>query len=540
MDNFLDPRAANCPVLTPIGFLLRAAEVFPNRTAVVSGNQTFKWAEHAERCRRLSSAIQKAGIKIGEVVAILSPNAPAMVEAHFGIPMAGAILNTLNTRLDSAAIAFILTHSEAKMLIVDRELGQVAKDALAMIDNRIQVIDVVDPTNEGPSIQVGNLDYETFIRGGNPTVPIIWPKDEWDTISINYTSGTTGNPKGVMNSHRGMFLVSISQIFHHQMVEHPVYLWTLPLFHVNGWAFSWGVAAAGGTHVCMRRIDPLKVYELIAKNKVSHMCCAPTVLSFLAEESAKNGQKLEKPVRVMTAGSAPPATVLKKSKAIGFEIRHVYGMTEMLGVATICEVQPEWLELGEAEFAQTMARQGVRTIITPEMDVVNQETFEPVSRDGKTIGEVVYRGHAMKGYLKNQKATEEAFAGGWYHTGDLAVMHADGYIELKDRLKDIIISGGENISSIEIEDVLYKHPAVSIAAVIAMPHEKWGETPCAFIQLKPHASSISDEDIIEHCRAGLAKFKVPKRVIFGPIETTATGKVQKFKLRELLRSQAHL
>ncbi len=536
MDNFLDPRAANCPVLTPIGFLLRAAEVFPNRTAVVNGDQIFTWAKHAERCRRLSSAIQRAGIKIGEVVAILSPNAPAMVEAHFGVPMAGAVLNTLNTRLDAAAIAFILKHSEAKMLIVDRELGQVAKDALELIDNSIKVIDVVDPANDGPSIQVSNLDYETFINQGNSIAPIIWPKDEWETISVNYTSGTTGNPKGVMNSHRGMFLVSISQIFHHQMVEHPVYLWTLPLFHVNGWAFSWGVAAAGGTHVCMRRIDPPKVYELIAEHNVTHMCCAPTVLSFLAEESSQNGQKLEKPVRVMTAGSAPPAAILQQSKAIGFELRHVYGMTEMLGVASICEVQPEWLELDEPKFAQIMARQGVRTIITHEMDVVNQETLEPVKRDGKTIGEVVYRGQAMKGYLKNPEATEKAFTGGWYHTGDLAVMHTDGYIELKDRLKDIIISGGENISSIEIEDVLYKHPAVALTAVIAMPHEKWGETPCAFIQLKPDASHVSDEDIYEHCRAGLAKFKVPKHVIFGPIETTATGKVQKFKLRELLRS----
>lgn len=532
--DYLARRPENCPPLTPLDFLKRAADVFPNRIAVVNGKQTFTWSEHAARCRQLATALIGAGIQRGDVVAILAPNSPAMIESHFGVPLAGGVLNALNIRLDPAAIAFILTHSEAKMLLVDREFGQLAKDAIALMAAPIPVVDIVDPEAEGTPVQVGELEYEAFLATGDANGAVRMPEDEWDSITINYTSGTTGNPKGVLNSHRGMFLVSLSQILHHHMVDAPVYLWTLPLFHVNGWAFSWGVAAACGTHVCLRKVEPAKVFELIDECSVTHMCCAPTVLAFLGEESARNGQKLKKPVRVMTAGSAPPAAILEQAKRLGFHLLHVYGMTEMKSVATICEIQPEWANLDDAAFAKIMARQGVRTVITPEKDVVDPTTLQPVPRDGKTMGEVVYRGHAMKGYFKNPEATEEAFAGGWYHSGDLAVMHADGYIELKDRSKDIIISGGENISSIEIEDVLYKHPAVALAAVIAMPHEKWGETPCAFVQLKPGFEAATVEDILQHCAAGLAKFKVPKRVIFGPIETTATGKVQKFKLRELL------
>lgn len=535
MDDFLAPRSENCPALTPISFLMRAADVYPDRLAIVNGWQSFTWAEYAERCRKLARALIGAGIQRGDVVAVLAPNSPAMLESHFGVPMAGAILNALNIRLDAAAIGFILSHSEAKVLLVDGEFGQIAKDAIAQMDNPITVIDITDPEAEGTQVKVGNMDYEDFLKSGEVDCQTRLPKDEWDSISINYTSGTTGNPKGVLNSHRGMFLVSLSQIFHHQMVDAPVYLWTLPLFHVNGWAFSWGVAAAAGTHVCLRKVDPPKIFELIEKHSVSHMCCAPLVLAFLGEEAAKNGQTISQPVRTMTAGSAPPAAILEQAKRLGFDLRHVYGMTEMLGVATICDVQADWADLNDAAYAKIMARQGVRTIITPEMDIVDPETLKPVARDGQTMGEVVYRGHAMKGYLKNREATEEAFAGGWYHSGDLAVMHPDGYIELKDRAKDIIISGGENISSIEVEDVLYKHPSVALAAVIAMPHGKWGEVPCAFIQLKPDfEGQTTADDIIDHSRAGLAKFKVPKRVIFGPIETTATGKVQKFKLRDLL------
>jgi fatty-acyl-CoA synthase len=534
MEDFLAPRPANCPVLTPIDFLSRAADVFPDRLAVVNGSQTYTWTEYATRCRLLASALIGAGVKRGDVVAVLAPNSPAMLESHFGIPMAGGVINALNIRLDAAAISFILTHSEAKILLVDTEFGQLAKDAIALMKHSIKIVDISDPEAEGEQISAGEIDYEQFLSTGDANGALCGPQDEWETVSINYTSGTTGNPKGVLNSHRGMFLVSLSQAFHHHMVEAPVYLWTLPLFHVNGWAFAWGVAAAAGTHICLRRVDPVKIFNAIEENAVTHMCCAPTVLAFLGQEAAKNGQKLSHPVRVMTAGSAPPAAILEQAKRLGFDLLHVYGMTEMLGVASICEVQPEWAELDDTAFARIMARQGVRTVITPELEVIDRKTLVPVPRDGKTIGEVVYRGHAMKGYLKNKEATDEAFAGGWYHSGDLAVMHGDGYIELKDRLKDIIISGGENISSIEIEDVLYMHPAVFLAAVIAMPHDKWGETPCAFIQLKPGAEETSVEDILQHCRAGLAKFKVPKRVKFGPIETTATGKVQKFKLRELL------
>ena len=504
------------------------------RTAVVNGAQTFTWLEYANRCRNLASALIKSGINRGDVVAVLAPNSPAMLEAHFGIPMAGAVLNALNIRLDAAAIAFILTHSEAKTLIVDSEFGQLAKDAISLMDHHINTITVFDPEADGKPVQVGNIEYETFLGTGDPKGETRYPDDEWDTISINYTSGTTGNPKGVLNSHRGMFLVSLSQLIHHHMTSTPVYLWTLPLFHVNGWAFSWAIAAACGTHICLRKVEPAKVFNMIEEHRVTHMCCAPTVLAFLGEESAKNGQILKEPVRVMTAGSAPPAAILEQSRRLGFELLHVYGMTEMEGVATICEIQPEWSSLDDAAFARIMARQGVRTVITPEKDIVDPETMVSVPHDGKTMGEVVYRGHAMKGYLKNPEATEEAFANGWYHSGDLAVMHPDGYIELKDRSKDIIISGGENISSIEIEDAIYKHPAVALAAVIAMPHDKWGEVPCAFIQLKPDIKDITEEDIVEHCREQIAKFKVPKRIIFCDIETTATGKVQKFLLRELL------
>lgn len=528
---YLARRPANFTPLTPLHFLLRAEEAFPDRIAVIHGDVTYTWKEHARRCRKLASALQQAGVGRGHVVSILSQNTPAMLEAHFGVPMAGAILNTINTRLDAAAIAFILEHCEATMFLVDTQLGAVARDALALLQKKPIVLDIEDTHVEAP-IRASDRTYEDFLTTGDTNAPIAWPADEFDAISLNYTSGTTGNPKGAVYSHRGVYLNILGQLLHHQMSSASVYLWTLPLFHCNGWCFSWALAAVGGTHVCLRQVAAEPIFAAIEAHGVTHMCCAPTVLQFLVDGARKAGRELARPVSVMTAGAAPPAEVLKRTAEIGFHIRHVYGSTEVHGVTCLCDWHTEWDALPAEDRAQIMARQGVRTITCEDMIVADSVTLAPVRRDGRTMGEVLFRTNlGMKGYLKNPAATDEAFAGGWYHTGDLAVVHGDGYIELKDRSKDIIISGGENISSIEVEDVLYKHPAIISAAVVAMKDDRWGEVPCAFVELKEEGAQVSADEVIEFCRSRLAKFKVPRKIVFGPIEQTATGKIQKFKLR---------
>ena len=536
--DFLQRRPANFRPMTPIQFLRRAADVFPDRTAVVYGDITYTWREYDRRCRMLASALRKSGAGEGDVVAMLCPNTPPMLEAHFGVPMAGTILNTLNTRLDAAAIAFILEHSETKVFIVDRQWSDVAKQALAKSKARPLVVHIDDPYAEGGEL-IGETDYEAFLQCGNVDDEITWPADEFDAITLNYTSGTTGNPKGALYHHRGCYLNTLGQIVHHQLNSDSVYLWTLPMFHVNGWCFSWGMAAIGGTHICLRKVLPTEIFGSIDKNGVTHMCGAPTVLGMLIEGAAKTGIKLAKPVAIMTAGAAPPAPILKATEELGFVVRHVYGMTEMHGVAALCDWHREWNSLSAEERSRRMARQGVRNVVTDDMIVGDPATLEPLPHDGNSIGEILFRGNnGMKGYLKNPKATDEAFAGGWYRTGDLAVTHPDGYIEIKDRSKDIIISGGENISSIEIEEVMFQHPSVSYAAAVAIKDERWGETPCVFVELKDgHDGKVTADEMLEFCRARLARFKVPKKFIFGPIERTSTGKVQKFKLRDLAQGK---
>lgn len=536
--DFLQRRPANFRPMTPIQFLRRAADVFSDRTAVVHGDITYTWREHDRRCRMLASALRNSGAGKGDVVAILCPNTPPMLEAHFGVPMAGAILNTLNTRLDAAAIAFILDHSETKVFIVDRQWSDVAKQALAKSKARPLVVHIDDRYAEGGEL-IGEVDYEAFLQRGNADDETAWPADEFDAITLNYTSGTTGNPKGALYHHRGCYLNTLGQIVHHQLNSDSVYLWTLPMFHVNGWCFAWAMAAIGGTHICLRKVLPAEIFASIDNNAVTHMCGAPTVLGMLIEGAAKTGIALTRPVAIMTAGAAPPAPILKATEELGFTVRHVYGMTEVHGVAALCDWHREWNSLSAEERSKRMARQGVRNVVTDDMIVADPVTLEPLPRDGKTIGEILFRGNnGMKGYLKNPTATDEAFAGGWYRTGDLAVTHPDGYIEIKDRSKDIIISGGENISSIEIEEVVFQHPSVSYAAAVAIKDERWGETPCVFIELKDgHDGKVSADEMLEFCRARLARFKVPKKFIFGPIERTSTGKVQKFKLRELAQGK---
>ena len=531
--DFLQRRPANFRPMTPIQFLRRAVDVFPDRTAVIHGDITYTWRDHDRRCRMLASALKGVGAGEGDVVAILCPNTPAMLEAHFGVPMTGAILNTLNTRLDAAAIAFILDHSETKVFIVDRQWSEVASAALAKLKSRPLVIHIDDPYAEGGEL-IGDLDYEAFIGRGDPQDEVSWPSDEFEAITLNYTSGTTGNPKGALYHHRGCYLNALSQLVHHQLNSDSVYLWTLPMFHVNGWCFSWGMAAIGGTHVCLRRVLPAEIFDSIDRFGVTHMCGAPTVLGMLIEGVAKTGIKLRRPVAIMTAGAAPPAPILKSTEELGFVVRHVYGMTEVHGVAALCDWHRERNTRSPEQRSKQMSRQGVRTIVTDDMVVGDPVTLEPLPHDGTTIGEILFRGNnGMKGYLKNPTATDETFAGGWYRTGDLAITHPDGYIEIKDRSKDIIISGGENISSIEIEEVVFQHPSVSYAAAVAMKDERWGETPCVFVELKEgHDGKVSAEEMLEFCRTRLAKFKLPRKFIFGPIERTSTGKVQKFKLRD--------
>jgi fatty-acyl-CoA synthase len=527
----LDKNAANYVPLSPISFLLRTASVYPNRLAVAYGERRYSWREVLERCRRLAGALAARGVGRGDTVAVMAPNLPEAFEAHFGVPMAGAVLNALNIRLDPATIAFILRHGEAKALITDREFAPVIEQALGQLEKKPVVIDIDDATASGGKL-LGEMDYETFLAAGDPTFPEVTPADEWEAIALNYTSGTTGNPKGVVYHHRGAYLNALGNVLVWGMRHHPVYLWTLPMFHCNGWCFPWTITAMAGTNVCLRRVEAAAIYENIAREGVTHLCGAPVVMNMLLNAGAGLKRSLDRRIEMMTAGAAPPAAVIEGMEGVGFHITHVYGLTECYGPAVICAWHDEWDELPAAERARLKARQGVTYPVLEGLTVADPANLVPVAADGATIGEVVMRGNVvMKGYLKNPRATEEAFAGGWFRTGDLEVMHPDGYIELKDRSKDIIISGGENISTIEVEDVLYRHPCVLEAAVVARPDPMWGETPCAFVTLKPEATATAEE-IIAFCREHLARFKVPRTVLFEPLPKTSTGKIQKFALRE--------
>jgi fatty-acyl-CoA synthase len=532
----LDKSAANYVPLSPIGFLLRSAAVYPNRLAVAYGERRYSWREALERCRRLAAALAARGIGRGDTVALIAPNIPEAFEAHYGVPMAGAVLNALNIRVDPATIAFILRHGEAKVLITDTEFAPVVKEALAQLEEKPIVIDIADASGLGGE-RLGEMDYEDWLASSDPAFPEVTPEDEWDAIALNYTSGTTGNPKGVVYHHRGAYLTALGNVLVWGMRQHPVYLWTLPMFHCNGWCFPWTITAMAGTHVCLRRVEAAAIYEAIARNGVTHLCGAPVVMNMLLNASPGLRRSLDRRIEMMTAGAAPPAAVIEGMEALGFHITHVYGLTEVYGPAVVCAWHDEWDALPPAERARLKARQGVTYPVLEELTVADPVTLAPVAPDGAAMGEVLMRGNVvMKGYLKNPRATEEAFAGGWFHSGDLGVMHPDGYIELKDRSKDIIISGGENISTIEVEDVLYRHPCVLEAAVVASPDPMWGETPCAFVTLKPEATAAVEE-IIAFCREHLARFKAPRTVIFGPLPKTSTGKIQKFVLRERAKAK---
>ncbi|HLF20910.1 MAG TPA: acyl-CoA synthetase [Aestuariivirga sp.] len=529
----LDKNPANYQPLTPLTFLARSAAVYPDRTAIIHGKARTAYAEFYRRARRLGSALAKAGVRKGETVSVLLANTPAMLECHYGVPMTGAVLNTLNTRLDAATIAFSLDHAETKVLIVDKEFSRMAKEALGLAKiSRPIVIDYTDPEFAVDGERLGSLDYEQFVASGDADYDWAWPADEWEAISLNYTSGTTGNPKGVVYHHRGAYLLAQGNVLTASMPKHPVYLWTLPMFHCNGWCFPWSISVVGGTHVTLRWVRAGAIWEALDRHKVTHLCGAPIVMSTILNAPPEEKRALSQKVEFFTAAAPPPEAVLAAMAEQGFNVTHLYGLTETYGPAVVNDWQSEWDDLAGPARAAKKARQGVRYHALEDLTVMDPETMLRVPADGATMGEVMFRGNiVMKGYLKNPKASAEAFKGGWFHSGDLGVLHVDGYIQLKDRSKDIIISGGENISSIEVEDVLYKHPAVQAAAVVAKPDEKWGESPCAFIELKPGKSATAGE-IIDWCKAGLAKFKVPKHVVFAELPKTSTGKIQKFKLRE--------
>jgi fatty-acyl-CoA synthase len=528
----LGKRPANHQPLTPLSLLERAAHVHPAHTAVIHGRQRTPYADLYARARRLGSALARRGIGVGDTVSVMLPNVPPMLEAHYGVPMTGAVLHSMNTRLDAGIIAFQLDHAESKVLITDREFAPVVKEALALAKVRPLVVDYDDPEFPQTGERLGTLDYEALVSEGDPTFAWRMPADEWEAIGLNYTSGTTGNPKGVVVHHRGAALMCYANVLAAGMGRHPVYLWTLPMFHCNGWAFPWTLSAVAGTHVCLRWVRPKPIYDLIVEHGVTHMCGAPIVMATMLNASDAEKRAISHTVEFVTAGAAPPEAVLARMATAGFNVTHVYGLTECYGPSVVNTWKAEWDALPADQQARLKARQGVRYTALEGLTVMHPETMQVVPADGETIGEVMMRGNiVMKGYLKNEAATEEAFAGGWFHTGDLGVLHADGYIQLKDRSKDIIISGGENISSIEVEDVLYKHPAVAACAVVAKPDEKWGETPCAFVELKGGATPSADE-IIEWCREHLARFKCPRHVVFGEVPKTSTGKIQKFVLRE--------
>ncbi|MFL5078323.1 MAG: acyl-CoA synthetase [Microvirga sp.] len=535
-DRDLDKNPANFQPLTPLTFLERSAAVFPDRTAIIHGSLRRSYREFYARARRLASALSKRGIGRGDTVAVMMANTPAMLECHYGVPMTGAVLNTLNTRLDAAIIAFSLDHGEAKVLITDREFSKTVKAALAEAKAKPLVIDYDDPEFAGAGERLGAIEYEDFIAQGDPGFAWAMPDDEWDAISLNYTSGTTGDPKGVVYHHRGAYLLALGNVVTCGMGKHPVYLWTLPMFHCNGWCFPWSISIGAGTHVCLRYVRADAMYDALSRHKVTHLCGAPIVMSLLLNAPDAEKKVLPHEVQFFTAAAPPPEAVLRQMKEAGFNVTHLYGLTESYGPAVINDWHEEWNALEGAEYGAMKARQGVRYTTLEALDVMDPETVTPVPADGASMGEVMFRGNVvMKGYLKNPKSSAEAFAGGWFHSGDLGVKHPDGYIQLKDRSKDIIISGGENISSIEVEDALYKHPAVQAAAVVAKPDDKWGETPCAFVELRP-SEMVSAEELIGWCRQKLAGYKIPRHVVFTELPKTSTGKVQKFKLREMAKA----
>ena len=532
----LDRNPANFQPLTPLTFLERAAAVFSDHTAIVHGPLRRSYAEFYARARQLASSLARRGIKRGDTVSALLANTPAMLECHYGVPMTAGVLNTINTRLDAATVAFQLDHAESKVLIADREFSKLAKEALTLAKGKPLVVDYDDPEFTGAGERLGAIDYEDFLAAGDADFAWKMPDDEWDAISLNYTSGTTGDPKGVVYHHRGAYLLAIGNVLTGSMGKHCVYLWTLPMFHCNGWCFPWTISVVAGTHVCLRQVRAPAMYDAIARHKVTHLCGAPIVMATLLNAPAEEKKPLPHVVEFFTAAAPPPEAVLAAMKAAGFNVTHLYGLTETYGPAAVNEWRTGWDALSPSEQAAMKARQGVRYVPLEALDVRDPDTLAPVPWDGESMGEVMFRGNVvMKGYLKNKSATEKAFAGGWFHSGDLGVMHRDGYIQLKDRSKDLIISGGENISSIEVEDALYKHPAVGAAAVVAKPDDKWGETPCAFIELKP-GQKTTQEDLIAWCRKNLASYKCPRFVVFTELPRTSTGKIQKFKLREMAKA----
>ena len=531
----LEANAANYAPLTPLVFLDWSADVYPDRLAVVHGARRFTWAQTRERCRRLASALAARGVGRGDTVSVVAANTPEMVEAHFGVPMTGAVLNTINTRLDAATIAFILDHAQARVLITDREFAPAVAGALRQCQASPLVIDIDDPEYDGPGDGLGEVEYEALLASAAADYERAEPADEWQAISLNYTSGTTGNPKGVVYHHRGAHLNAVGNILTWGMPRHSVYLWTLPMFHCNGWCFPWTVAANSGTNVCLRKVDAAGIFQLMRSEGVTHYCGAPVVHSVLIDAPAELREGVGQ-VSAMVAGAPPPATMIEGMERLGFDLTHVYGLTETYGPSSVCAKHESWEGLDAAGRAQRNGRQGVRYLLQDAMMVIDEQTSRPVPADGQTIGEIVFRGNiTMKGYLKNPAATQEAFDGGWFHSGDLAAVEPDGYVKIKDRAKDVIISGGENISSIEVEDVLYGHPAVAVAGVVAQPDPKWGETPLAYVELKPGAQA-SEAELIEYCRANLPRFKAPKSVVFGPLPKTSTGKIQKNVLRDRARS----
>lgn len=530
---------ANFVALSPLRYLERAAYIYPHQAAIIHGSRQISWRETYQRCRQFADQLQKLGIQKNDTVSALLPNVPAMIEAHFAVPMAGAVLNTLNTRLDAKTLAFMLEHAESKVLLVDPEFSTLAKEALGLVSQDIYVIDVDDAEYENCfNAPIGEIEYEDWLTEGNADFEWHLPQDEWDAISLNYTSGTTGNPKGVVYHHRGAYINAASNIIACGMTPRATYLWTLPLFHCNGWCFAWTMAANGGTNVCLRKVDPELIFKLIAEHKVDYFCGAPIVLSMLINTPAEKRTYFDHRVEVMVAGAAPPAAIIEGMRNIGINVTHVYGLTETYGPSALCASQAGWSDLTIQEQAQLHSRQGVPYPLQDGMKVLDPETMLPVPNDGQSMGEIMFRGNiVMKGYLKNPEATAEAFKGGWFHTGDLAVCQPDGYAKITDRAKDVIISGGENISSLEVEEVLYQHPAVLTAAVVAKPDPRWQEVPCAFVELK-EGMSISAEELTEHCKQGLARFKVPKEIIITDIPKTSTGKLQKFILREWAKERS--
>ena len=535
-DEHLDRNPANHQPLTPLTFLERAATVFPDHTAIIHGPLQRNYRDFYARTRRLASALAKAGIARGDTVAAMLPNIPAMLEAHYAVPMTGGVLNTLNTRLDPAVIAFSLDHGEAKVLITDREFAPTIARALELAKRKPIVIDVDDPVYDGPGERLGSIDYEDFLASGDPEFAWTMPGDEWDAITLNYTSGTTGDPKGVVYHHRGAYLLAMGNIVTCGMGKHPIYLWTLPMFHCNGWCFPWSISIVAGTHVCLRQVRAKAMYDALADHGVTHLCGAPIVMSTLLNAPEAEQREFVQSVDFFTAAAPPPESVLAAMKERGFNVTHIYGLTETYGPSVVNDWNRDWDSLDASSYAAKKARQGVRYVTLEGLDVLDPQTLEPVPADGATMGEVMMRGNVvMKGYLKNPDATQKAFAGGWFHSGDLGVKYPDGYIQLKDRSKDIIISGGENISSIEVEEALYKHPDIAACAVVAKPDEKWGETPCAFIELKP-GRDLAEKDVIAWCREHLAAYKCPRTVVFTEVPKTSTGKIQKFRLREMAKA----